>query len=126
MTASAFTPSAWMTWCGFCHSSRAGLSKTCAHFSASPKPCRRVSGDWAVAAHASASPRARMGIRIIASWYGEVGPPIVRAGPPAGYGHALFGVFARPPWTELAHLLALLGRQDRLDLVAGFETRLEH
>jgi len=44
-TASGLSESASMTSCGFCQASRAGSSNTCAHFSASRKPCSCVAGD---------------------------------------------------------------------------------
>src|SRR6185503_67814 len=47
--ASGARPSARITSCGFCQASRSGSSKTCAHFSASPKLCWCVPGDCASA-----------------------------------------------------------------------------
>src|SRR6266567_8099753 len=57
-TASGASASASITSCGFCQASRSGSSKTFAHFSASPKRCRCVSGVCAGAQRGASASRA--------------------------------------------------------------------
>src|SRR6266446_6614606 len=52
-----------MTSCGFCQASRAGSSNTCAHFSASRKPCSCVAGDWAARGPATNRSKAAASLR---------------------------------------------------------------
>src|SRR5580765_6010830 len=89
-----------MTACGFCHASRSGSSKTCDHFSASPKLCWWLWDDCPAAAPESATA--------------------------ATINTTLFHILSHPPWSELAQLLLLLGRQHAFHLLAHVKARGEH